>query len=85
MAAKKKVGKRISSKGSQEDVYQTTKPAYSITNSTFIGVQYDAKAVEAITLIAEGLIENARALANLAEVLKASNVHIDSMVKIPCD
>nr|DAF69054.1 MAG TPA: hypothetical protein [Caudoviricetes sp.] len=53
-----------------------------IQNSSFVGVQYDAKAVEAINLIATGLIENAKALANLTEVLKASNTTIESMVKI---
>lgn len=53
-----------------------------ITGCNFIGVQYDAKAVDAITTIAEGLKSNADALGKLAEVLKASNVEIESMMKI---
>jgi len=40
------------------------------------------KAVDAISTIAEGLVENAVALGKLAEVLKASNVTIEPMIKI---
>lgn len=54
----------------------------SVSNSNFIGVQYDAKAVNAIETIADGLLENAKALGKLAEVLKASNVTVESMIKI---
>ncbi len=53
-----------------------------ITGCTFIGAQYDAKAVNAIEAIAIGLQENARALGNLAKVLKASNVEIETMLRI---
>jgi hypothetical protein len=62
---------------------QAAAPFYSVTGCHFVGVQYDAKAVESINLIAEGLIENAQGLSKLAEVLKASNVQIDAMVKLP--
>ena len=48
---------------------------------SFTGGNYDAKAVEAIQTIALGLVANAEALGKLAEVLKASNVYIDALVK----
>jgi arginine/lysine/ornithine decarboxylase len=54
----------------------------TIQNCTFVGVQYDAKAVEAIRTVAEGLVENAKALGKLAEVLKASNVTVEAMLRI---
>ena len=54
----------------------------SVSHCHLNGVHFDAKAVEAITTIAEGLVETARALGNLAHVLRASNVHIDTMMKI---
>lgn len=56
--------------------------ATSVQNCNFVGVQYDAKAVEAIEMIAQGLIENAKALGALAHVLKASNVEIQTLLKI---
>lgn len=54
----------------------------AVQNCTFVGVQYDAKAVDAITKIAEGLIENAKGFTALAQVLKASNVEVETMLKI---
>lgn len=54
----------------------------SVSNSTFTGVHYDAKAVNAIEVIAEGLVENAKALGKLAEVLKSSNVEIECLLKL---
>ena len=54
----------------------------SVQNCNFVGVQYDAKAVEAIEMIAQGLIENAKALGALAQVLNASNVEIQTLLKI---
>lgn len=53
-----------------------------ISHCNFVGVQFDAKAVDAINTIATGLVENAKALGKLAEVLKASNVEISAMVRI---
>jgi hypothetical protein len=53
-----------------------------IKDSSFVGVQYDAKACDAITKIADGLIENAKALRSLAEVLKASNVTLECLLKV---
>jgi arginine/lysine/ornithine decarboxylase len=53
-----------------------------VTNCSFVGVQYDAKAVEAITLIARGVIGNNEVLLTLAEVLKASNVEVESLLRI---
>ena len=54
----------------------------TVQNCSFVGVQFDAKAVDAINIIASGLVENAKALGALASVLKASNVQIDAMMKI---
>lgn len=53
-----------------------------INNCNFAGVQWDAKAVDTVTKIADGLIQNAKGLTVLAEVLKASNVTIETMLKI---
>ena len=53
-----------------------------IESCNFVGVQYDAKAVEAIDTIAKGLVENAKALGKLAEVLNSSNVEIETMLKL---
>jgi hypothetical protein len=54
----------------------------SITGCSFVGVQFDAKAVGAVQTIAEGLVENAKALSKLAEVLKASNVTVECLLKV---
>lgn len=54
----------------------------TITGCNFVGVQYDAKAVNAIEIIATGLVENAKALYSLSQVLKASNVEIAAMLRI---
>lgn len=54
----------------------------SFTSCDFYGVKWDDKAVEAIKTIADGLIVNAQGLGKLAEVLRASNIRIDAMVKI---
>ena len=54
----------------------------TVTGCNFVGVQYDAKAVNAIETIAAGLVENAKALGALAQVLKASNVEIAAMLRI---
>ena len=54
----------------------------TVSHCNFIGVQYDAKAVDVIATIAQGLVENAQALGHLAQVLKASNVTIDALVRV---
>lgn len=56
-----------------------------IRNCNFTGVQFDAQAVNAITMIAEGLQINAKALGDLAQVLKASNVTVETMIKVTGD
>lgn len=56
-----------------------------ISNCSFVGVKFDAKAVDAIHTIAVGLIENAKGLYALATVLKASNVTIECLVKVEAD
>ena len=54
----------------------------TITGCNFVGVQYDAKAVNAIETIATGLVETAKALGALAQVLKASNVELQALLRI---
>tara|TARA_R110000868_G_scaffold188630_1_gene431428 strand:+ start:478 stop:684 length:207 start_codon:yes stop_codon:yes gene_type:complete len=54
----------------------------NISNCNFVGVQFDAKSVNAIEMIAQGLVENAKALGALATVLKASNVEVQALLRI---
>lgn len=54
-----------------------------INNCNFTGVQFTDAATDAITTIAEALLENAKALGNLTRVLNGSNVTIETMVKLP--
>lgn len=58
------------------------KSVTNISNNHFVGVHYDSKAVEAINMIATGLIENARGLSALAQILKASNVEIETFLSV---
>lgn len=54
----------------------------NITGCTFIGAQYDEKAVESITEIAAGLKQNAISLGKLADLLNSSSVTVDCMIKM---
>jgi hypothetical protein len=54
----------------------------SIENCNFVGATYDAKAVDAITLIAKALQTNADALLHLSKVLSGSQISIESMIKV---
>lgn len=58
------------------------KDCTTIQNCSFIGLQFDPKAVETISLIAQGVVENTKVLMALAQVLKASNVTIEAMIHI---
>lgn len=51
-------------------------------NSQFVGVQFDASAIDAIKAVAEGLLETARGLGRLAYVLNASGVNIETLLKV---
>jgi len=53
-----------------------------IEGCNFTAVKFNEAATEAVTLIAEGLVENAKALGQLSYVLKASNVNIETMIKL---
>jgi hypothetical protein len=61
---------------------KTVKVEHHLSNCTITGIQFDAKAVDAITTIAEGLKQNAIALGKLAEVLSASNINIEAFIRI---
>ena len=50
----------------------------AVTNCTFIGTQWDAQAVESVSMVAKGLL-------NLSELFCTQNIHIDSMLKINTD
>ena len=65
-----------------ESAIANIKPSLSVTDCEFVGAKYDAKAVDAIATIASGLVENAKALGKLAEVLSASQVDIEAMIKV---
>ena len=54
----------------------------TITGCTFAGVKFEKEATQAIITIAEGLVENAKALGSLAHVLNASNVKIETLLKV---
>ena len=53
-----------------------------IENCQFYGVKWDEEAIESVKIIASALLETAKALHELSHVLKASNVTIESMVKV---
>ena len=87
MTAKKKLpAKRKTTEQKIEEAvckaFEKQKHGTAITGCNLVGVQFDEAATEAITTIAEGLIENAKALGHLAYVLKASNVKIETMIKV---
>ena len=62
----------------------TKKPVSGTTikNCHFEGVHWDASAVEAVDMIAEGLLTNAQALGTLAKVLNSQNINIECMVNV---
>ena len=86
MTTKKKTVERKTTEQKIEDAvskaFEKNQKENVITNCNFTGVQFDEAATEAITTIAEGLVENAKALGALAYVLKASNVELETMLKI---
>ena len=53
-----------------------------ISNCRFVGVEFNKEATEAISTIASALLENSKALGQLSSVLKASNVTVETMLKV---
>jgi len=47
----------------------------TVTNSNFVGVQWDGKSVEVLQTVAQGLL-------NLTEVFKSQNISIKCLLKI---
>lgn len=47
----------------------------TITNCSFVGTQWDAQAIESVSMVAKGLL-------NLSELFRTQNINIDSMLKI---
>ncbi len=50
-------------------------PTTNISNNIFTGVKWDAQALEAVNLVAKGLV-------NLTELFKSQNIHIETMLKV---
>ena len=69
-------------KESISDAISEAKIGNTITNCTFTGVQWDAKAIDTVQAVADGLLETAKAYHSLIGVLRASNVTIETMVKL---
>ena len=49
-----------------------------VKECTFIGVQWDAAALETVQMVAQGLL-------NLTELFKSQNVKIESLLKVGAD
>ena len=54
----------------------------TVSHCEFVGVRFDATSVEAIRLVAEGLIENARGLHALATLFHSQNIHVDTLLTV---
>jgi hypothetical protein len=66
----------------REELGKIDLPGTNISNCVFRGVEFDKTAVEAVTVIAEGLQANALALGNLARVFSNSNISMEAMLKV---
>jgi hypothetical protein len=58
------------------------KPPVNISNNTFTGVHWDKEATEAVNMIAEALVINAKALVNMSNLFHAQNINIETMLKV---
>lgn len=58
------------------------KPPVNISHNTFTGVHWDKEATEAVNVVAEALLVNAKALCNLTTLFHAQNINIETMLKI---
>ena len=54
----------------------------NISNCEFNAVKWDESTVKVMQAIADGVIANANTLSGLVSVLKASNVHVETMIKV---
>lgn len=54
----------------------------TIRDCRFVGVEFNPVAVEAVSVLANAALENAKALSTLAHVFRASGVTIETMVQI---
>lgn len=59
-----------------------TLPHTSVSNCSFIGIQWDKATVETVRVVAEALATNAKALASLADLFKSQNVTLGPMLSI---
>lgn len=57
-------------------------PTATITDCTFNGVVFDKPTIEAIEIVAKGLLANAEGLAQLAKVFGQSHINLECMLKI---
>lgn len=54
----------------------------NISHSAFYGVHWDAKAINAVEIVARGLEENAKALGAMARLFQSQNITIEALVKV---
>lgn len=54
---------------------ETIEKGTTITNNTFVGVQWDAQAIESVNMVAKGLL-------NLTELFRTQNINIEAMLKV---
>ena len=57
-------------------------PGATIENCSFYGVKWDGPAIASVQTIATALQENAKALGVLANIFRAANVTIETMLKV---
>ena len=50
-------------------------PSFTVSNNTFTGVHWDAKALEAVNNVSEGLL-------NLTKLFQSQNIKVDSLLKV---
>ncbi len=69
----------------KKKVKKNEEAVYVVKDCTFTGVKYDKGAIDAIAIVSQGLIENAKALGLLASALNASGIVLESMLKVGDD
>jgi len=57
-------------------------PQTNLTGCSFYGVKWDEKATEAVSIVATGLLENAKALHKLADLFNSQHITIDCLLKV---
>jgi hypothetical protein len=53
-----------------------------VKNCTLIGVNWDKAALDVVSLVAQGLLENASALKAMAQLFNSQHVDIECLLKV---